>query len=56
VVPAAHLFGHNTARVAFKRNAYLRHFVLEFASLLSERLDRRVIHKALEGRGSDYDL
>jgi LysR family cys regulon transcriptional activator len=56
VIPAAYLFGSNTARVAFKRHAYLRQYVLEFASMLSERLDRRVIHKALEGRSNDYDL
>ena len=56
VIPAAYLFGSNTARVAFKRHAYLRQYVLEFASMLSERLDRRVIHKALEGRSSDYEL
>ena len=56
VCPGAYLFGHNTARVAFKRNAYLRHFVLDFAGMLSERLDQRVIHRALEGKPADYEL
>ena len=56
VCPAGYLFGHNTARVAFKRNAYLRHFVLDFAGMLSERLDHRVIHRALEGKPADYEL
>jgi LysR family cys regulon transcriptional activator len=56
VCPAGYLFGHNTARVAFKRNAYLRHFVLDFAGMLSERLDQRVIHRALEGKPADYEL
>ena len=56
VVPAGYLFGHNTARVAFKRNAYLRHFVLDFAGMLSERLDQRIIHRALEGKPAEYEL
>ena len=34
--PAGHLFGHNVARVAFKRGAYLRQFVYQFAELLSD--------------------
>lgn len=56
VRPAAQLFGKNTARIAFKRSAYLRNFVYDFAALLSERLNRDLIHKALEGRYVDYDL
>jgi LysR family cys regulon transcriptional activator len=56
VVPVGYLFGHNTARVAFKRNAYLRHFVLDFAGMLSERLDQRIIHRALEGKPVDYGM
>ena len=36
-----HLFGSNVARVAFKRGAYLRHFVYAFAELLSDRLTPR---------------
>ena len=56
VRPGAQLFGKNVARVAFKRSAYLRHFVYDFAALLSERLDKTLIMRALEGRPSDYDL
>jgi LysR family cys regulon transcriptional activator len=56
VRPGAQLFGKNVARVAFKRSAYLRHFVYDFAALLSERLDKTLIMKALEGHASDYDL
>ena len=56
VRPGAQLFGKNTARIAFKRSAYLRNFVYDFASLLSDRLDRDLILKALEGRYVDYDL
>jgi len=56
VRPGAQLFGKNVARVAFKKSAYLRHFVYDFAALLSERLDRNLILKALEGHANDYDL
>ena len=56
VRPGAQLFGKNVARVAFKRSAYLRHFVYDFAALLSERLDKKLIMRALEGHASDYDL
>jgi LysR family cys regulon transcriptional activator len=56
VRPLGTLFGHNLARVAFKRGAYLRNFVFRFAELLSDRLDRNLIAKAMAGHGSDYDL
>ncbi len=54
--PAGHLFGQNVARVAFKRGAYLRNFVLSFAELLSDRLDRKLVAQAMTGHGSDYEL
>ena len=54
--PLGMLFGQNLARVAFKRSAYLRHFVLQFAELLSPRLDRQLIAKALSGQTTDYEL
>jgi LysR family cys regulon transcriptional activator len=56
VRPLGTLFGHNLARVAFKRGAYLRNFVFRFAELLSDRLDRNLIAKAMAGHGTDYDL
>ncbi len=56
VRPGAQLFGKNVARVAFKRSAYLRNFVYDFAALLSDRLDRNLILKALEGHANDYDM
>lgn len=56
VRPLGHLLGHNVARVAFKRGAYLRNFVFRFAELLSDRLDRNLIAKAMSGHGADYDL
>jgi LysR family cys regulon transcriptional activator len=56
VRPLGALVGQNVARVAFKRGAYLRNFVFKFAELLSDRLDRNLIAKAMSGHGHDYDL
>jgi LysR family cys regulon transcriptional activator len=54
--PAGQLFGTNQAKIAFKKGSYLRHFVLDFAQMLSERLNRDLVLKALDGRESDYEL
>jgi LysR family cys regulon transcriptional activator len=56
VRPLGTLFGQNVARVAFKRSAYLRNFVFKFAELLSDRLDRNLIAKAMSGHVNDYEL
>jgi LysR family cys regulon transcriptional activator len=50
------LFGKNVARIAFKRSAYIRHFVYDFAALLSDRLDRNLIMKALDGHPTDFNM
>ena len=50
------LFGTNVARVAFKRGAYLRNFVYQFAELLSHRLDRNLVARAMTGQVNDYEL
>ena len=55
--PAGHLFGKNVTRVAFRRGAYLRGYVLTFAELLSNRLTRPLLLRALGGAGEEsYDL
>ena len=54
--PAGYLFGSNVARVAFRRGAYLRQFVTAFAELLSDRLTRALIERAMTGGGDDYQL
>jgi LysR family transcriptional regulator, cys regulon transcriptional activator len=54
--PASQLFGKNMARIAFKRSAYIRHFVYDFAALLSDRLDRNLIMKALDGHPTDFNM
>jgi LysR family cys regulon transcriptional activator len=56
VRPAGYLFGQNVARVAFKRGAYLRNFVFKFAELLSDRLDRHLVARAMTGHVNDYEL
>jgi LysR family cys regulon transcriptional activator len=56
VRPAGHLFGRNVSRVAFRRGAYMRHFVYTFAELLSDRLTRALIERALAGGGDNYEL
>ena len=54
--PAGSLFGQNIARVAFKRGAYLRSFVYTFAELISNRLSRNLIARAMDGHVNDYEL
>ena len=56
VRPAGQLFGQNVTRIAFKRGAYLRNFVYRFAELLSDRLDRNLIARAMTGQVNDYEL
>ena len=56
VRPAGHLFGQNVTRVAFKRGAYLRNFVYKFAELLSDRLSRDLVAKAMSGHFNDKDI
>jgi LysR family cys regulon transcriptional activator len=54
--PLGHLFGSNVTRVAFKRGAYLRRFVLAFAELLAPQLSPALLARAMAGQGSDYEL
>lgn len=56
VRPVGHLFGQNVARVAFKRGAYLRNFVYKFAELISDRLGRDLVARAMTGQVNDYEL
>ncbi len=54
--PAGELFDVNVARVAFKRSAYLRNFVYKFAELLSDKLDRNQITRAMSSRHGDFEF
>jgi LysR family transcriptional regulator, cys regulon transcriptional activator len=47
--PLGHLFGSNIARIAFKRGAYLRNYVYAFAGMLSDRLSRSLLERAIGG-------
>ena len=51
--PAGHLFGQNVTHVAFKRGAYLRNFVYAFAEMLSDRLSRALVMRAMSGDPAD---
>ncbi|MEX8497283.1 MAG: CysB family HTH-type transcriptional regulator [Leptothrix ochracea] len=58
--PVGYLFGRNTARIAFKRGAYLRQFVYTLAELLSPRLTRTLLTRTMahpDSEGTqDYGL
>jgi LysR family cys regulon transcriptional activator len=54
--PLGALLGMNVARVAFKRGAYLRHFVYQFAEFLSDRLTPPLVARAMTGHVNDYEL
>ena len=54
--PLGAFLGQNIARIALKRDAYLRDFVYHFAELLSNRLDKNLIQQALTGDATHYDL
>ncbi len=50
-IPAGHLFGTHTTRVAVKSNVFLRDYVYTFIEMLSADLTRPVVDKAL---GANY--
>ncbi len=54
--PVGHLFGQNVARIALKRGTYLRNFVYAFAEMMSDRLSRNLIQRAMDGEPQDYQL
>ena len=54
--PVGHLFGQNVARIAFKRGAYLRNFVYAFAEMVSDRLSRTLVTRAMAGEPQNYQL
>ncbi|MEO8297206.1 MAG: CysB family HTH-type transcriptional regulator [Burkholderiales bacterium] len=53
--PVGHLFGRNVTRIAFKRGAYLRNFVYTFAEMVSERLTRALVERAMTGTPGEDD-
>lgn len=55
-IRAGHLFGTNVSRLAFRKGAFLREFVLNFAQSLSDRLSRPLLLRALAADGQNYEL
>ncbi len=55
-LPATHLFEGNTTRVAFRRDAWLRHHEYDFMQLLAPQLSRQVIEATLRAEGADPGL
>lgn len=54
--PLGHLFGQSVTRLAFKRGAYLRNYVYTFAELVSDRLNRKLLERAMSGEATDFGL
>jgi LysR family transcriptional regulator, cys regulon transcriptional activator len=54
--PLGQLLGQNVTRVAFKRGAYLRNYVYSFAGMLSDRLSRKLIERAMSGEATDFGI
>jgi LysR family transcriptional regulator, cys regulon transcriptional activator len=53
--PLGHLFGSNVTRIAFKRGAYLRHYVYSLAELLPGNFTRKLIERVMAGGTSSAD-
>jgi len=55
-IDCAHLFRSNTTRVAVKRGSLLRGYAYEFIELFAPALNRKLIERALAGKGELYEL
>ena len=56
LIDASHLFEPSTARIAMRRNAYLRGYVYDFIELFAPHLKRPVVEATQRGEGSSYEL
>jgi len=62
MLPAGHLFGNNTTRVAIKQDAYLRSYTYTFIELFSPSLNKKLVDQALQNHGqsamedTSYDI
>ena len=54
--PAGRAWGHIAVSGLLVHGAYLRNFVYKFAELLSDRLSRELIARAMTGHVNDYEL
>ena len=48
MLPAGHLFGNNTTRIAVKKDAYLRSFTYTFIELFAPSLTKKLVDQALQ--------
>ncbi|HNM22980.1 MAG TPA: CysB family HTH-type transcriptional regulator [Rhodocyclaceae bacterium] len=53
---AAHLFESNTTRLALRRGSYLRQVDYDFIALFAPHLTAKVVDRALQGGGAEYQL
>jgi LysR family cys regulon transcriptional activator len=56
MLPAGHLFGNNTTKIALKKDAYLRSYTYTFIELFSPSLNRKLVDMALQDSGSNENL
>jgi LysR family cys regulon transcriptional activator len=56
LLDASHLFEPSTARIAIRRNAYLRGYVYEFIELFAPHLKRPIVEATQRGEGTSYEL
>lgn len=56
ILPAGHLFGANTTRIALRRGAHPRRFALVFAQMLSPSLTAETLALASREGGESYDI
>jgi LysR family cys regulon transcriptional activator len=55
MLPAGHLFGNNTTRIAIKQDAYLRSYTYTFIELFSPSLNKKLVDQALQNPSSYQD-
>ena len=55
-IPAGHLFGTNTTRLAIKKDAYLRGYTYTFIEIFSPTLTKKLVDQALVGDDSEQTI
>jgi len=56
VLDAAHVFPTQTTRIAFRRNAWLRGYAVEFIRLFVPHVTRAALEGLAGGRGEDFAI
>jgi LysR family cys regulon transcriptional activator len=54
-VPAGHLFGHNTTRLAVRQGVFMRALMYDFISLFAPAITRSMVDRVLQG-GEAYEI